>query len=199
MTKQQLRRNSPGRPRSEAARLAVLTAAGKLLEESGLGAFTIEAVSELSGVAKTTIYRWWPSKGALAIESFLEVMAPRLAYPVKKSVAESIREQMHLLGRVFNGKAGLTMCGLIAEIQGDPKTLEVYLERYVAPRRAEAAKVLERGISTGELRPDLDIESAIDALYGPIYYRLLVKHGPLTKKWIDTFLDYVLTGICNKP
>ena len=70
-----------GRPRDEAARAAILKAADAILEEKGIGGFTIEAVAACARVAKTTIYRWWPSKGALAMAGFLAETAPKISYP----------------------------------------------------------------------------------------------------------------------
>ena len=75
----------PGRPRCEETRSAILRAAHELLEAGGLGAFTIEAVAERSGAAKTTIYRWWPNKGALAMESLLGVADTLSPFPETES------------------------------------------------------------------------------------------------------------------
>ena len=77
---------SPGRPRCTVTRKAVLRAAYDLLAEGGLGRFTIESVAARSGVARTTIYRWWPSKGALAMEGFLEATAQDVNVPPTDSV-----------------------------------------------------------------------------------------------------------------
>jgi AcrR family transcriptional regulator len=176
-------------------REAVLAAAHELLREKGLRGFTIEEVAARSGAAKTTVYRWWPNKGALAIESFLSAMAPRLAYPDTGSPLEDIRRQLLLVGRAFRGDAGITMAGLIAEAQLDPATGQSLLERYFVPRRAEAERVLRRGIAAGELREDLDVDAAIDVLYGPLYYRLLIKHAPLDAAFIQAALEIALGGL----
>jgi hypothetical protein len=56
--------------------------------------------------------------------------------------------------------------------------------------------VLERGVARGELRAGLDIEVAMDALYGPIYYRLLVGHQPLDEQFADQLAAHVLRGLC---
>lgn len=168
-----------------------------LLQERGLRGFTIEEVAARSGAAKTTIYRAWPNRGVLAVESFLWAMAPRLAYPDVPSAIDSVRRQLLLVVRAFRGSAGVTMSGLIAEAQLDPQTAKFLLERYVLPRRAEAARVLRQGIEQGELRPDLDLDIAIDLLYGPLYYRLLVKHRPLDATFIDKVLEGALHGIAG--
>ena len=186
-----------GRPRDETVRQSIMESAHGLLQERGLRGFTIEEVAARSGAAKTTIYRAWPNRGVLAVESFLWAMAPRLAYPDVPSAIDSVRRQLLLVVRAFRGSAGVTMSGLIAEAQLDPQTAKFLLERYVLPRRAEAARVLRQGIEQGELRPDLDLDIAIDLLYGPLYYRLLVKHRPLDATFIDKVLEGALHGIAG--
>src|ERR1700742_1888145 len=70
-----------GRPRDESARVAILRAANAILAEDGIGGFAIEAVAARAGVGKATIYRWWPSRGALAVAGFLAETEPKIAYP----------------------------------------------------------------------------------------------------------------------
>jgi hypothetical protein len=83
----------------------------------------------------------------------------------------------------------------VAEGQGDPETLQAFIDGYARPRRADAKRVLERGIACGELRPDIDLEVVLDALYGPITYRLLVPHAPLTPKWAAALADHVFSNL----
>src|SRR5277367_3293976 len=86
--------SSGGRPRDNAARTAILEAANAILEEKGIAGFTIEAVAMRASVAKTTIYRWWPSKGSLAVAGFLAATAPKITYPDSGSVLTDLVGQL---------------------------------------------------------------------------------------------------------
>ena len=101
----------PGRPRCEETRGAILRAAHELLESGGLGAFTIEAVAERSGAAKTTIYRWWPNKGALAMESLLGVAETLSPFPETESARADLRVHLHLYATALRGRAGKLLSG----------------------------------------------------------------------------------------
>ena len=156
---------------------------------------TIEGVAARAGAAKTTIYRMWPSKGALAIESFLAATAPQIAFPETGDPIADVRAQMQLLLLAYRGQAGQVLSGLIAEAQADPDAARALIDGYIRPRRAAASIALRRAVDAGALRPGLDIEVAIDALYGPVFYRLLVGHGPLDPGWLDKLADSVLDGL----
>ena len=185
----------PGRPRCEVTRSAILRAAHELLEAGGLGAFTIEAVAERSGAAKTTIYRWWPNKGALAMESLLGVAETLSPFPETESARVDLRDHLHLYAQALRGRAGKLLVGIVAEAQKDPATRDAFVARYMAPRRQAARHLLERGIARGEFRPGLDIEGICDALYGYFYLRLLFGHGAMDEGAVDQLLDIVLSGI----
>ena len=182
-----------GRPRCDVTRKAVLTAAYDLLAEGGLGRFTIEAVAARSGVARSTIYRWWPSKGALAMEGFLEATAADLALPASNSVAADLQASLRLFARLVRGKAARIIRCIIAEGQGDPETIEAFLDGFVKPRRAELRGIVERGIASGELRADLDIEISLYTLFGPVYQRMLLNEG-VDDAWVDRLSGSVLAG-----
>lgn len=185
----------PGRPRSEKKRQVILRTATALLKEQGISAMTIEAVAARSGVAKTTIYRWWPTKGALAMEGFLAEMSPRLAYPDTGSTLEDLKRQFLLVVKIFRSTPGQVIASLLGEAQRDPETMAAFREGYVQPRRDVGKAVFRRGIERGELRPDLDIEAAIDAFYGPLYYRLMIGPSQLTERWANNFVDIIFHGI----
>src|SRR5277367_6478068 len=93
-----------GRPRDEVARAAILKSANAILVEKGIGGFTIEAVAARAGVAKTTIYRWWPSKGALAMAGFLAETAPKISYPNSGSALADLISQLRRVAAVYGGK-----------------------------------------------------------------------------------------------
>ncbi|HUC64050.1 MAG TPA: TetR/AcrR family transcriptional regulator [Stellaceae bacterium] len=188
-------RRGPGRKRDEATRHAILRAAYETLEAEGYGGFTIEAVAARSGAAKTTIYRWWPSKGALAIDSFLDLYKREVPFPRTHSASEDLKANLRLMAKIWGGQYGRLIAGIIAAGQSDVTTLERYRERLVKPRREEGRGVLQRGIDNGEFRPDIDIEAALDALYGPFYGRLLAWLEPLDPTWAERLCDTVLRGL----
>jgi AcrR family transcriptional regulator len=187
--------SKPGRPRNDEAHRAILVAANAILEEAGIARFTIEAVAARAGVGKATIYRRWPSKGALAVAGFLAETVPKIRYPDTGSSLEDLARQIQSVASVYGGPAGRVLSAIIAEGQHDRFTMEAFVEGYARPRRDDARRILEAGIARGELRPGLDIEAAIDALYGPVYYRMLVPVGPLDAAWVEALVSNVLRGL----
>jgi AcrR family transcriptional regulator len=184
-----------GRPRNEAAKAAILRSANAILEEKGIGGFTIEAVAARAGVAKTTIYRWWPSKGALAMAGFLAETVPKISYPNSGSAVADLISQLRRVAAVYGGKTGRVLAAILAEGQRDPNTMAAFIEGYARPRREDAKAILSAGVERGELRPEIDLEATLDALYGPIYYRLLVPLSPLNAEWVETMARHVFVGL----
>jgi AcrR family transcriptional regulator len=184
---------SPGRPRCDVTHKAVLRAAYELLSENGIGRFTIEAVAARSGVARTTIYRWWPSKGALAMEGFLEATAHVTHVPPSDSVVADVRNVLRSVASLMTGSGGRIIRGIVAEGQSDPETIEAFKQGYVTPRRAEVRALLLRGVASGELKADLDAEMVSYGLFGPLYLRMLLNEG-LNEAWVDRLADFVLAG-----
>jgi AcrR family transcriptional regulator len=189
---------SAGRPRSEAARRAVLDAAYEILVDAGLGGFSTEAVALRSGVARTTIYRWWPSKGMLAIESFLESFRPQLTYAQTECAAADFEALVGSLARALGGPAGRIAASVMAQAQSDPETRQLFLERFSEPLRRESAALLTRGIESGEFRVDLDVPRILDAAVGAIYLRLMLGQ-PLDAGWSRALSATILRGCLAGP
>ena len=185
----------PGRPRSERARRAILQAANELLESEGFAALTVEAIAERAGVSKATVYRWWPNKAAVVMDGFLSTVSSEVPFPHTDCAQEDIRLHMRRLIKALGGKMGRTVAALIAEGQADRELAEALRSRWLSARRAEVKEILEHGMTRGELREDLDLEVAVDSLYGPIYYRLLVDHAPLKEDFADALADHVFSGL----
>ncbi len=187
-----------GRPRDEAARLSILQAAYDILEEQGVAGFTIEGVAARAGVGKATIYRWWPSKGALAVAAFLTATEPKIEYPDTGSSIQDLINQLKRVALVYGGRSGRVLSAIIAEGQRDPHTIAAFMDGYARPRRNEAKAILRAGVERGELRPDIDFDIALDALYGPIYYRMLVPLAPLDAAWIEHLACSVMQGLAQR-
>jgi AcrR family transcriptional regulator len=156
---------------------------------------TMEAIAERAGVSKATVYRWWPNRAAVVMDGFLSIVSSEVPFPHTGRAREDIRIHMRRLAEAFSGKIGRTVAALIAEGQSDPELAEALRSRWLSVRRAEAREILELGIERGEIREDLDPEVAVDVLYGPIYYRMLVGHAPLDDGFTDALADHIFAGL----
>jgi hypothetical protein len=112
---------------------------------------------------------------------------------------QAIRGRVRRLIGAFNGLFGKMMADLIAEGQSEPAILRELYEQHVSQRRAAAIAELERGKAAGELLPHTDPELLIDALFGAIYYRLLMRSAPLTEQYGDALVDQVFRGGLRAP
>ncbi len=181
-----------GRPRSEESKAAILDATWALLNTTPLRDLSIEAIARASGVGKTTIYRWWPNKAAVAMDAFFEKLMPEIQFPQGLSAMEAITQQMRSLVKAFAGDYGRIAAQIIAEGQACPDTLANYRDRFLYPRREAAKVIIQQGIENGEFDPHLDPELAIDILYGAIYFRLLVGHLPLDPQFAEELPQWAL-------
>jgi AcrR family transcriptional regulator len=189
-------RRPRGRPRSETARLAILAAAGDLMLSGGLAAATMDAIAARAGVGKATIYKWWPSRGAVALDGFLDRVAGTLAIPAGLSTSEALTWQIGALVTLFRDTtAGPLMRALVAAAQSDPDIARSLRERWLAPRRDVALEVLRSGVERGEIRPGIDFEAVMDELFAPVYYRLFFGHGRLDDELAATMVRQLLSGI----
>jgi len=192
-------KRGPGRPRSDATRCAILKAAYELLEEAGIAGFTIEGVAARSGSAKTTIYRWWPSRGVLAAEALLGHIQSGDPEPDSGSVIGDIKRVMQNLADLLSGSTGQVLAGLIAESQSCSDTSDAIMTNVVLRRRQKGRELLERGIAAGELKPDIDIDATLDALFGPFYARLMMRRMPFEKGYVERLAETVLRGTAAQP
>jgi len=187
-------KRSPGRPRSEPARLAILRGTLKLLGENGFSDLTIEAVASQARVGKATVYRWWPDKAALVADAFASSTTRKLRFPDTGSVHTDMSQQMRQLIKIFCSRRGRIVSAILAAGQSDRDVIAAFRERFLKPRRQEAYATLRRGIRRGELRKDADMDLILDSLYGPIYMRFLIRHDSLTPDFVDSLCKLVLGG-----
>ena len=187
-----------GRKRSEASRKAILDATYELLKTVGFHQMSIEGVAARAGVGKATIYRWWRSKGVLAVEAFMEAVAPSIAFRETDSARADIERQMKILAEAYRGKTGEIFTEMIGFSQYDAEMREAFFVGYLKPRRAAAKDALQRGIDQGEFLPNLDLEALVDALYGPLIYRMLTGYYPIDNNFINQIRRVVFEGIIRR-
>jgi AcrR family transcriptional regulator len=192
------RRRTRGRGRRPAdeVRGEILDAAGELLLDEGMAGFTFERVSTLSGASRTTLHKWWPTRGALAAEAYFRTVETTLAFPDTGDIAADLTVQLTAFVRLVTGTgAGRVIAELIGWSQTDPELAAAYRERYSAPRRALAVTAIEQARDRGQLRPDVDAEAVVDQLWGACYHRLLIPDQPLTEAFARTLVDQLVRGL----
>ena len=181
-----------GRPRDARADRAILDAVLDLLVEVGYAGLTIEGVAEKAGVAKTTVYRRWPSKASLVVALGQDV-ATKVRVPdtgtVRGDASALLRDVIKTYTKTVVGRV---IPGLIADMAENPDLAEA-ARGYLGTRRI-MIEILQRGISRGELRPDIDLELTADLMYGPLAYRFLITGATLNARFADKVVDAVLLG-----
>ncbi|WP_338448337.1 TetR/AcrR family transcriptional regulator [Niallia oryzisoli] len=195
--KKRSKQHSPGRPRSEASKTAILEATVELLEESGYAALTIEAIASRAGVGKSTIYRWWSNKDFVIFDAFLLSTETTLFFLEEGSLRENFRQQLQSLATTLNSALGRTVVGLVAGSGDKSEIAAAFHNHFLKSRREDAKRVIKRAITEGEIQftPNLDIVA--DMFYGPVYYRLLIQKKNVDSTFIDTLVDQVMKSICG--
>ena len=186
-----------GRPRSQQAHRAILTAAGELLLARGLSAVSMDAVAERAGVSKATIYRWWPTKETLALDALYTEWAaarpsPRDTGSLRGDLLSLLRPWAKLAG---SRPYGRVVAALLAEANSDPVFAGEYRHRVLEPRREQARAIVGRAIERGEIPSNTKIDVALDLLFGALYHRLLHGHAPLNDRFVRDVVDMALNGI----
>jgi AcrR family transcriptional regulator len=182
--------------RSERAHRAIVDATKELLDEQGYVATSIDQIARRAGVGKQTIYRWWPNKAAVVLEAHTEQAAERNAMPDTGDLRGDLRtiaaSLCHNLGDTAVGRVCVE---LIGEAQVDEAFAEAYREVFVTARRAAVGELLERAAARGELRAGVATELALDMFFGPIWYRRLVRHAPLTPAFAHALADALADAV----
>jgi AcrR family transcriptional regulator len=183
-----------GRPRSDRAHRAILDSALTQLIKDGFADLRLEHVAAHAGVGKATIYRRWPSKEALALDVLMQLAAPHIA------IQDTGDTRTELLAAVTNAMRALTdtpfgpvIRALLSQIAINPALGDPFRATVVQARRDEVARVIGRGISRGDLRPDADVDIATELLVGPVYFRLMFG-GELSQDFAERIVGSVLRG-----
>lgn len=168
--------------RVQRSRAVVLSAAAQLLNERGLGGVTVDEVSRRSGVAKTTIYRQWPARTDLLLDT-CETFSTPLVTPDKGSFRSDILELVeNLVDRLLTARWASVLPSIIDAAERDPEIAAVYSRIQLGHTRP-FEHVIQRAIAKGELRSDVDVELMVACLTGPLFYRRWFSREPLTPEF----------------
>ncbi|MEV4003650.1 TetR/AcrR family transcriptional regulator [Actinomadura sp. NPDC049753] len=179
------RRPHTGRRRNEAARRAILDVAVELLGGTGDTPVTIDTIAAAAGVGKQTIYRWWPSKGAVLLEAVAERAGEDIPVPDTGSLHGDLRAFLRATFRAVGHERTVSVLRhAMAEAQRDPHARD-HMRAFIAGRRAVLRGLLERARDRGEVSTATDLDLVVDQAYGVLWYRILVGHAPLSETEAD--------------
>jgi AcrR family transcriptional regulator len=185
-----------GRPRSVECHKAILCATNDLLEELGYGDVTMEAIAARAGVAKQTLYNWWSSKAKLTMEAYVARIDRRIPVPDTGAFATDLAGFLGTVCEVFSqGSTGRTFGGIIADAQRDAELGREFRDNFISRRRRALAAMIARGQERGEVPGELDVEVLLDMIYGPIWYRLLLRNAPLDERFARALTAHTLASV----
>lgn len=187
-----------GRRPAIEVRAEVLEATAALLTDGGMRAVTFDRVAAKSGASKTTVYKWWPSPGALAAEAYFALSEPDLAFHDTGDLFNDVRSQLRSFVRLLTEQAaGRVIAELIGAAQGDADLSAAVSEQYTMPRRLLAVDYFQRARDRGQLRTDVDPSLLVDQLWGACYNRLLIPDAPLDVRFADALVENTLMGAAS--
>jgi AcrR family transcriptional regulator len=184
-----------GRPRDADADERILLATFRQLVETGYGGLAIEAVAVEAGVAKTTIYRRYPTKRDLviaALQAEVPFPPPPAELPARQALGLFVRGAIAML---IDSGAVRILASLLVEEQRDPGVLGVFRERILEPRRRLVDEMLRRGIDRGEIRPDIDPLVVSEMIAGAVFGHHVILGRTSSDDWIESLIDHVWAAI----
>jgi AcrR family transcriptional regulator len=187
-------RSPLGRPRSTEADDAIAQAALALLAESGFDGVTVEAVAARAGVARSTVYRRFPGKPELLVT----VLQHACQAPVDDADTGSVVEDLLVVAQglrhsLQSTELGRAIPSVIAAAARHPEVAEAH-RTFVASRRKVSLAAVRRGIDRGEIDPEVDPDTLLDLVVGPVFHRQFVSRRPITDAWLRQIVTRAVRG-----
>jgi AcrR family transcriptional regulator len=187
----------PGRPRSEQAEQAIIEATLDLFAEQGFEGVCVEAVAARAGVGKATIYRRWPNKEELLLAALSSMKSP-FPEPAGSARDDLVAQMTVMCADRADPRKARRYALLLGEGQKYPRLMARYKETVVGPRHDAMRAVIRRGIASGELRADTDIEIALLALTGTVMAKEKAADGTLNGEFAARIVDELLLGLAAR-
>lgn len=177
-------------PRIERSKTKVLEAAADILANQGASAATIERIATQAGVARTTVYRHWDSLGKLLMDAFEMQASAAPETPQTSDLRKTLLSLLEELAWALTKSKRANMLPALIDAAERNSDVAALQSRHTEMRRKPIRDAIRLAVKQGELPSSIDIETALDQLSGPLFYRRLITHRPLTRD----FLEKVLTG-----
>lgn len=185
--------------RAEDRTETIMRATLDLAREVGYAKLSIEGVATRAGVGKHTVYRRWPSKGLLFLDSLLTQNEPVLDYPDTGDVMADLRRQIHATVDLLGTPPWDQLYrALVGEAQHDPAVAAALNERFTRPQTERTITRLQAAKEQGQVAADLDLDLAMAILSGPLYFTFLITQEPVTHDYIDRVLQALFAGMAPR-
>jgi AcrR family transcriptional regulator len=185
--------------RSDRARDAIFSAARALTAEVGYQRVSIEAIAARAGVGKQTIYRWWPSKGAVVFDAILDAStgpAGDHALPDTGDLRTDLKTVMRaVVAELSDPAVDRLNRAVTAEIQHDEALAGELVRRLLRPQLDATAQRLDAARRAGQIADTVDLAIAVEMLFGPVFHRWLLRTGPLDDAYADGVVEATLGGL----
>ncbi|MFI2263615.1 TetR/AcrR family transcriptional regulator [Streptomyces tubercidicus] len=185
-----------GTRRSDGPRKAqeIFDATLDLLAEKGYEGLTIEGVAQRSGVNKTTIYRWWPSKGALLGAALIGARQLDFTPPDTGSLTGDLEALLHTVVTLLTTRPSSDIAVSVLGAATQSPELGAHVREFFADRIALERPVFDRAIARGELAEDTDLTLLMDLLAGAAWVRIVLRQLPLGEDFVARTVGTVLNG-----
>lgn len=187
--------------RSDRARAAILAATRERLATVGYPRLTIEGIAAAAGVGKQTIYRWWPSKGAVVFDAILDATTDgdSPALPDTGHLDRDLRKVMRaIVAELADPATDAMQRTIAAEIQHDPALAIELVDRLLRPQTEAFAARLRAAQDDGQVRGDVDVALAVELLIAPVFHRWLLRTAPLSAAYADRVVAHALAGLAPR-
>lgn len=186
--------------RNEQSRRAILTAAAELVDELGYRKLSIEAIAARAGVGKQTIYRWWPSKGAVVLDAVMREQQDTGGTAIPETADLGADLRLLLRGTVAgmaDPRFSAPYRALTTEMQHDPQLAQDVLTRLLGPLLQATRERIERGRASGQVAAETEPAIATELLFGPVFHRWLLRTAPLDEAYADALAAHVTRAIAG--
>ncbi|MEO0538090.1 MAG: TetR/AcrR family transcriptional regulator [Cyanobacteria bacterium P01_A01_bin.123] len=180
-----------GRKRDPQVREAILKTLIKQIQTLGYSKVTIDGLAKAAKVGRMTIYRWWKTKADIALEAADFVAESAAPFTEQESLELTLQS---LLSKTFAAlqETGALYAALMSESQSDPDFAALFYERFVAKRRQGLEALFRQAQARGEIADTVNPYLLVDLVYGPMWYRLLLRHAPLDENYARALTQIVM-------
>lgn len=185
----------PGR-RNARSRRAILDAALALLGETTYADLTVEAIAARAGVGKQTIYRWWRGKGAVILDALVDALPDDVSLENSGDLRADLRTLVRgTVAEFGDPRLSATTRALTIETLADEELAVAVRDRLLRPQLDAVKERLRAARATGQVRDDVDLDQAVEVIFGPIYHRWLLRTGPLTEPYADGLVELTMSAL----